>query len=137
MWFLSDDYTVGQDVFAFGSILLSLISKRLFTEEERQAFGPTVPRWAWAELLAYEDSETGLKRPKFSLVHQSLAADPDFIAADGHKITALALDCTKGDLDERPNIKQVLRYLLKLKVVKKNADFLGVDKLLSSPEKVV
>ncbi|KAI3457146.1 hypothetical protein Pfo_013809, partial [Paulownia fortunei] len=118
-----------QYVFTFGVILLNLISMRVYTEEKRQISAPSVYQWAWREFEAYDhDSESDLKKPKFLLIHRSLAAKPDFDPVDGHKITTPAIECTNGDGYERHTMKQVLRSLLKLKIAKKHVDFLGVNK---------
>ncbi|KAL7083815.1 hypothetical protein ACP275_14G185500 [Erythranthe tilingii] len=139
------------DVFAFGNILLSLISKRVFTEQDRQNHSPYVFNWAYKKFLEYkygsdwdsekddsdsdsskkddsisdsskeDDSDSDSQRPKFSLVHQSLAEEPDFDPSDGPKITALGLDCTHDDFGKRPTMKQVLSFLFNLEVVKKHA----------------
>ncbi|XP_073158299.1 probable serine/threonine-protein kinase PBL18 [Henckelia pumila] len=43
-------WSLGQDVFTFGTILLSLISKRVYTEEDRLCDDtPNVNDWAWDE----------------------------------------------------------------------------------------
>ncbi|KAL9142567.1 hypothetical protein ABFS82_14G178200 [Erythranthe guttata] len=42
------------DVFAFGNILLSLISKRVFTEQDRQNLSPYVFKWAYTKFLEYK-----------------------------------------------------------------------------------
>ncbi|KAL8028738.1 hypothetical protein ABFX02_14G180200 [Erythranthe guttata] len=134
-----------QDVYAFGVILLSMISKRVYTEEDRLSYAPNVFRWAWGRCFEYDrekdsdskkhDSDTGdSKKPKFSVVHPSLVAeDPDFDPSDGYKITSLGLDCTGRNLSERPTMKQVFRSLLK--VVKNHTDFIGAnnDALLLRP----
>lgn len=106
-----------------------MISRRVYTKKDRLDDSQSITLWAWDEYVAYEyDSDADLKRPKFSLVHQSLAADPNFHPADGRKLTGLAMECI-DDFAIRPTMKQVVRSLLKLKVVKKNADFLRVDKV--------
>ncbi|KAL9142569.1 hypothetical protein ABFS82_14G178400 [Erythranthe guttata] len=120
-----DNTSEKQDVFAFGTILLSLISKRLYTEQDRQNLAPYVCQWAYGKFIEYEidSSNTDSKKPKFSVVHPSLEADPYFDPSDGHKITALALECVGDEFAMRPTMKQVLRSLLDLKVVKKHVDF--------------
>ncbi|KAG8372817.1 hypothetical protein BUALT_Bualt12G0106500 [Buddleja alternifolia] len=115
-----------QDVFAFGVILVSLISKEVYTEDDRQGSLPFVYEWAWREFEAYE-SDIDMEKPEFSLVHKNLAEGPDFCLGDGHKITALALKCVNRDECERPNMKQVVRSLLKLEVVKQHSHFLGLN----------
>ncbi|EYU42889.1 hypothetical protein MIMGU_mgv1a010357mg [Erythranthe guttata] len=126
----NDSSSDKQDVFAFGTILLSLISKRVYTEEDRSNSAPYVCQWAYEKFIEYEhNSDTGTKKPKFTVVHQSLEADPYFEPSDGHKITALALKCVVDDFFTRPTMKQVLKSLLNLKAVKKNADFVGTTKI--------
>ncbi|KAG8387131.1 hypothetical protein BUALT_Bualt03G0221400 [Buddleja alternifolia] len=122
----SGDCSNKQDVFAFGVILLSLISKKVYTEENRQAGVPFVYQWARKE---YE-SAVEMEKPMFSLVHESLAKEPVFCPADGHKITMLALECVNGGVDQRPTMKQVYRSLKKLEVVKGHAPFLGLDSMV-------
>lgn len=102
-----------------GVILLSLISKRVCTDEDR------LYEWAVAEYEVFE-SDSDIKHTEFSLVHKSLAAERGFCRADGHKITMLALRCVNGVEHDRPTMKQVDRSLLKLEVVKQYSDFLGV-----------
>lgn len=121
------DYCPKQDVFAFGAILINLISKRVYDRNDKENMCSYITDWAMNEYGVYEESDSNPKRPKFSIVHESVAADPDFIKADEHKISMLAIDCLRPRFD-RPSIKRVVRSLLKLKVVKKHADFLGVNK---------
>ncbi|GFQ04525.1 protein kinase apk1b chloroplastic [Phtheirospermum japonicum] len=128
-WY-ADDPSGKKDVYAFGTILLSLIAKRVYTEEARHVDGPYVSDWAWSIYRKHVKEDPESKPPKFSLVHQSLAAEPDYNLGDGLDITSLAYKCIDADLNERPTMNQVLRYLLRLKVVKRNADFLGVNKLM-------
>ncbi|EYU43507.1 hypothetical protein MIMGU_mgv1a0092641mg, partial [Erythranthe guttata] len=128
-----DNTSEKQDVFAFGTILLSLISKRLYTEQDRQNLAPYVCQWAYGKFIEYEidSSNTDSKKPKFSVVHPSLEADPYFDPSDGHKITALALECVGDEFAMRPTMKQVLRSLLDLKVVKKHVDFESCENVVS------
>ncbi|XP_073279633.1 probable serine/threonine-protein kinase PBL17 [Primulina huaijiensis] len=114
-----------QDVFAFGTILLSLISKRVYTEEERLSNAPNVNEWAWEEYNSNLDS--------YSLVHESLAAESDCDPLDGRKITVLGIQCLRDPGYYRPTMKQVVKRLLRLKVVKRHADFLGVN-MMHSPQ---
>lgn len=118
-------------MFAFGVILVNLISKRVYDVETRGKTAADVNEWAWREFLAYDellDRRSNWKNTKFSLVHQSLIADPDFEAADEEKLSMLAVECMKSELSDRPTMKQITRSLLKLKVVNKHRDFFGVKK---------
>ncbi|KAL7086948.1 hypothetical protein ACP275_13G034600 [Erythranthe tilingii] len=128
-----DEYSDKQDVFAFGVILLNLISKRVYSRENRGQNETDIYEWAWEEYLSFNElleqtSKSEWHNINFSLVHESLTAEPDFDADDGEKISELLIECTRSDPSDRPTMKQVVRSLRKLKVVKKNADFLGVKK---------
>lgn len=115
-----------QDVFAFGVILVSLISKRAYTEEHRQGGVPFIYKWALGESETFK-SCSDMKNTQFSLVHESLQPDSDFCVGDGHKISMLALECVNRVEAERPTMKQVCRSLLKLEVVKHHSDFIGAS----------
>ncbi|KAL7087384.1 hypothetical protein ACP275_13G065500 [Erythranthe tilingii] len=121
-----------QDVFAFGVILLNLISRRVYTDKDMQVGAPFVFEWALTEYKEAFESESDVK--EFSLVHKSLADEDDCCTADGHNITMLALECVNGDENQRPTMKQVVKSLLKLQIVKHNADFLGANKVLNPCE---
>ncbi|KAL7086965.1 hypothetical protein ACP275_13G036000 [Erythranthe tilingii] len=111
-----------EDVFAYGVILLSLISRRVHTEEDRKAGVPFIYEWAVKEYEAFE-----CQNSKFSLVHKSLSEGGDFSPSDGYKITKLALECINGVEHERPTMEQVFSSLLELEVAKQHADFLGAN----------
>lgn len=105
-------------MYAFGVILLNLISKRVYESETRGNYGEDVCLHAWKEYCAYEISCIQMndwKKIKFSVVHDNLKADPDFEPADEYKISELFIDCTESDPSDRPNMRQVLRSLFKLK----------------------
>ncbi|EYU42131.1 hypothetical protein MIMGU_mgv11b022099mg [Erythranthe guttata] len=123
------DWSIKQDVFAFGVILLSLISKRVYTDEDEdsEAGAPFVFEWAFTEYEEALESKSDVKETEFSLVHKSLADEDDFCRDDGHKITMLALECVNGDENQRPMMKQVVKSLLKLELI-------GVNKVLNSSE---
>ncbi|KAL8028747.1 hypothetical protein ABFX02_14G181000 [Erythranthe guttata] len=127
------DCSIKKDVFAFGVILLSLISKRVYTEEDRQSGLTTVYEWASGQCEAFE-SYSEMRDAKFSLVHKSTASESEFCGDDGHKITMIALECVNRVQSERPAMKQVFRALRKLEVVKNYADFIGANnKMLLRP----
>ncbi|KAL7086937.1 hypothetical protein ACP275_13G033900 [Erythranthe tilingii] len=131
-----------QDVFAFGVILLNLISKRVYKRENRGLNEYEIYEWAWKEYLSFNNlleqtSESEWHTINFSLVDQSLTGEPDFDADDGEKLSEMLIECTRADPSDRPNIKQIVRSLLKLKVVKKNADFLGLKKVTQTSENTV
>uniref|UniRef100_A0A5B7BMY7 Protein kinase domain-containing protein n=1 Tax=Davidia involucrata TaxID=16924 RepID=A0A5B7BMY7_DAVIN len=142
-------WTEKSDVFAFGIILLGLIAKRVFTEEDREANAPFVHQWARSKYgsdtgiklpkswlvhgslqAESNESDTGIKLSKLSLVHGSLQAEPGFFSTDGANITRLAMQCVEYYPEDRPTMKEVVRHLLKLQVVKHHAGFLGMDQAL-------
>lgn len=104
-----------------------MISKSVYTEEDRKAGVPFIHQWASKEYEAFESED--MNNTKFSLVHRSLEAESYFCPSDGHKITMLALQCVNGVEQVRPNMKQVFRSLLKLEVAKQHADFLEANKM--------
>uniref|UniRef100_A0A5B7ALJ9 Protein kinase domain-containing protein n=1 Tax=Davidia involucrata TaxID=16924 RepID=A0A5B7ALJ9_DAVIN len=119
-------WTEKSDVFAFGVVLLSLIAKRAYTEEDR---GTCIYGHRWAE-DEYETIES-IKLSKRSLVHGSLEAEPGFYSTDGAKITRLAMQCVEFYPVDRPTMNDVVKHLLKLQIVKHHAGFLGMDQVLS------
>lgn len=94
-----------------------LISKKMVVLEDSYGQLLTIAQWAWD---AY--------KPKGSLVHKSLIAMPGFYARDGRKLTKLAISCT----DYLVTMKEVVKRLLSLRAVRYHADFLGVDLILRS-----
>uniref|UniRef100_A0A5B7BQ11 Protein kinase domain-containing protein n=1 Tax=Davidia involucrata TaxID=16924 RepID=A0A5B7BQ11_DAVIN len=146
---LKGGWTEKSDVFAFGIILLGLIAKRVYTEEDRLANAPFVHQWARSKYgsdtgiklpkswlvhgslqAESNESDTGIKLSKLSLVHGSLQAEPGFFSTDGANITRLAMQCVEYYPEDRPTMKEVVRHLLKLQVVKHHAGFLGMDQAL-------
>ncbi|KAL4318876.1 hypothetical protein GQ457_18G024000 [Hibiscus cannabinus] len=109
------------DVFAFGVILLSLISKRVFIVEDHaeqysiRSDSLLIDEWAEEEHgrreLLYGD--------KTSLVHESLELDSDFDSVDGIEVTKLAMQCIEYyDIDERPSTEDVVQRLSELHILK-------------------
>ncbi|EYU42132.1 hypothetical protein MIMGU_mgv1a024145mg [Erythranthe guttata] len=123
-----------QDVFTFGVILLNLVSKRVYSADDTITRKEVdVVDWALKKYKKFlklldKTSESERKNIIFSVVDQNIVAESDFEAADEEKISELVIDCVRGKPDERPTMKQVIKSLLKLKSVKKNANFLEVTK---------
>ncbi|KAL3502822.1 hypothetical protein ACH5RR_037271 [Cinchona calisaya] len=135
-------WSQGTDVFAFGVVLLGLISNRFFTEEDRQACNPHVCDWAdeqyygkpeYTDYFCDEEvtdcksddyDESG--ETKRCLVHESLQTDPFFYTTDGFGITTLAVRCASFYPSLRPTMKNVVKRLFKLKVVKDHPEYFGV-----------
>ncbi|KAJ4836399.1 hypothetical protein Tsubulata_046786 [Turnera subulata] len=114
-------YTQKNDVYAYGSVLLSLLCKRVFTEEDRLSYRPYVAEWAESQFKASLFS---------SLVDQSFVKEEGYFHRDAIEVTKLAIQCVAYYSEDRPTMEQVVKRLLKLKVVHAHADELGIDKLL-------
>lgn len=138
------------DVYAFGVILVGLIAKRVFnTDTDIGKNISFVDDWALSlyekqpkfslidKGLAWVSSVYKKKQSKFSLVDQSLEADPAFNSSDGHKLTKLAMWCLKYFPRDRPTMKQVIKCLLDLHVVKIHASTLGLNTKLDHAFSVV
>ncbi|KAI8539574.1 hypothetical protein RHMOL_Rhmol09G0193100 [Rhododendron molle] len=131
------------DVFAFGVVLLGLIAKRVYDVKKRKELGLLnyVHIWAWTEcgkpqsknfrvkekpqsklwgmFKKHKESQLILK----SLVDKSLENDEHFDAGDGIEITKLAMRCVDEYPKQRPTMKEVVRCLRELDVVKKFSCF--------------
>ncbi|GLU07753.1 hypothetical protein SLE2022_247010 [Rubroshorea leprosula] len=84
------------DVFAYGVLLLGLIMKRVYTDEDRTNNAPFV----------YELSNSMYNsKDNSTLVHQSLESEPFFYSTDGIPITKLALLCVDYNPQKRPTMK--------------------------------
>lgn len=105
-----DAFTVRSDVFAFGILLLNLISKRVVVNG-KDSETVTLDTWALTEF-----------NPGRSLVHQSLEGDPGFDLRDGARITELAVQCLEEQPKKRPNMKKVVESLEALSVVKEHGE---------------
>lgn len=100
------------DVYAYGVLLLGLITKRVFNDEKDE--DPDFLR-KWAEKEFNGKRKPGTRRP--TLVDLSLKSDVHFDPKDGHRITLLAMQCIKYDPDDRPEMDEVVRTLQGLNVV--------------------
>ncbi|GLT86885.1 hypothetical protein SLE2022_049950 [Rubroshorea leprosula] len=111
-------WSEASDVFSFGIVLIGLVSKRVCTEEEEASGEPFLDEWLNSQ---YDEktSELGFDKTQFSIVHESLKGDPGFCSNDGVAITKLAMQCVKGKFD-RPTMKQVVKQLLNLSIVRNN-----------------
>ncbi|KAM7503452.1 hypothetical protein LguiB_002356 [Lonicera macranthoides] len=120
------------DVFAFGTLLLMLISKRNNVEEDlHNREVPFVHEWA-NNVYKPKKTKMGFFPSKWSLVHKSLLRQPGFSLRDGVKITKMAMRCVEYYPCDRPTMKQVVKCLLSLRVVRDHAAFLGIERLLGA-----
>ncbi|XP_050208462.1 uncharacterized protein LOC126657743 isoform X1 [Mercurialis annua] len=115
------------DVYAYGCVLLGLISKKVYTEEDVKSGSAYVSELAVAE-CDEERSKACFDEALFSLVERKLSEDGDHFACDGAELTRLALQCVDNSF-ERPSMKQVVKCLLNLLVVHKHAKELGIKQV--------
>ncbi|XP_047335905.1 probable serine/threonine-protein kinase PBL11 [Impatiens glandulifera] len=106
-------WTKKSDVYAFGVMLLSLVSKKITTDEMRLMGEISVSEW---EHEKYELCE--------SLVHESLQADPCFYDVDGKKLSMIGVLCTSYKCQDRPSMKEVVNKLLHLRVLQNQKELL-------------
>ncbi|XP_047335926.1 probable serine/threonine-protein kinase PBL11 [Impatiens glandulifera] len=106
-------WTKKSDVYAFGVMLLSLVSKKITTDEMWLMGEISVSEW---EHEKYELCE--------SLVHESLLADPCFYDVDGKKLSMIGVLCTSYKCQDRPSMKEVVNKLLHLRVLQNQKELL-------------
>ncbi|XP_047335920.1 serine/threonine-protein kinase BIK1-like [Impatiens glandulifera] len=106
--------TKKSDIFAFGVMLLSLITKRLTIRNVNRENGtcsddPFLEDWAYEEYMGGK-----------SFVHPSFQENRGFYVGDGCKLSKLALSCSSHSREDRPTIKKVVKSFLELQVFKKS-----------------
>ncbi|KAK3012912.1 hypothetical protein RJ639_008326 [Escallonia herrerae] len=119
--YVPEKWTEKTDVFAFGVVLLNLLTKSVFIEEEegegeRERERPCLREWPPVMYLTDWGTEWSL--------HRSLEADQLFCELDGSRIIELAKQCLESDPTDRPTMKQVVRDLMKLQIVQRHAETL-------------
>ncbi|KAK4440816.1 Receptor-like kinase LIP2 [Sesamum alatum] len=107
------------DEYAFGVVLLGLITKEVYTEEDRLNFKPCIVDRAF-EKYSCDQERAGGENFRFSLVHKSFEADPSFCASDAPNITRLAWYCVNYCPCDRPRIDEIVNWLQQLKVVRRH-----------------
>ncbi|XP_047335889.1 serine/threonine-protein kinase PBL13-like [Impatiens glandulifera] len=88
------------DVYAFGVMLLRLVSKRFIGEEEYDQINK-------------------------SLVHKSFHADPCFYDVDGNKLSKLGVNCTSYSRKDRPSIMKIVKSFLQLRIFNNQNELLN------------
>ncbi|KAG8386870.1 hypothetical protein BUALT_Bualt03G0193900 [Buddleja alternifolia] len=117
-----DEKTCGRDdVFGFGLLILSLISKQNISKEVALDFIRS-EGCNWKSV----SSLIGNKKVSLSPIHGIFEADPYFDACDGSQVVELVLDCLKSIPDQRPSMKQVVERLEKLQIAQNHAELLEV-----------
>lgn len=114
------------DVFAYGVVLLGLIMKTVYTDEDRKNHLPFVYE------LAHDKLKSELSS---SLVHQSLEEEHFFNPMDGILLTKLAMQCVDHDPQKRPSMKQVVKSLRELCIFIHHSDSFRVNELIKSEYK--
>ncbi|KAJ4836870.1 hypothetical protein Tsubulata_035781 [Turnera subulata] len=71
----------------------------------------------------------GSSLSKCSFVHPSLEVERGFCGSDGLELTKLATQCVGSDPNLRPTVRQVIKRLRKLHVVRNYADELGINEM--------
>ncbi|KAK4408875.1 LRR receptor kinase SERK2 [Sesamum angolense] len=115
----NDTWSHRTDEYAFGVVLLGLMGKEVYTDEDRLYFKPCIADRA-AEKYRCEQARVGGENFRFSLVHKSFEADPSFCASDAPNITRLAWYCTSYFPCERPDLDEIVNWLQRLKVVRRH-----------------
>ncbi|XP_065848709.1 protein LYK2-like isoform X2 [Euphorbia lathyris] len=113
-----------RDIFAYGIILLCLISKRIPREDESDEIF-LAGKWAWDEYDKWVDEEEG---SGFSLVHEDLREEVGFDPNDGVALTKLGLECVDCDDSNRPSMEKVVKRLRNLHVIRSHAEEMGIQK---------
>ncbi|OWM79571.1 hypothetical protein CDL15_Pgr022983 [Punica granatum] len=136
---LESDYSKGlgpwSDIFAFGVLVLALISKRAYDPEE-EGIRYELVLDVWAKLQHEERPKRVRKNlryskySKFFLVHKSLISGKGYSCRDGFALTRLVMECVEDSVCSWPSINEVVNFLLKLKIVRHYGSDLGVDHLL-------
>ncbi|KAL9680891.1 hypothetical protein QQ045_012671 [Rhodiola kirilowii] len=118
------------DVFAYGVVLLSLISKKV-VEDKPKKINSEHFLYEWAHTkYKKETTEPKFQGCKFSLVHKSLEEDAFFSITDGVTITKLAMQCVHYNPLKRPTMKQVSGRMRKLSIIQNHADLFAFEDAL-------
>ncbi|KAK4408874.1 Receptor-like kinase LIP2 [Sesamum angolense] len=111
------DWSHRTDEFAFGVFLLGLITKEVYTDEDRLNLEPCIVGRAYEKYCCDQERVGG---ENFRLVHKSFEADPSFCASDAPSITRLAWYCVNYFPCDRPDLNGIVNWLQRLKVVRRH-----------------
>ncbi|WCJ42477.1 Receptor-like protein kinase [Euphorbia peplus] len=119
------------DVYAYGVILLSLPSKRIYKHSD-DGTGVSLPYELDKNELKPRKS-VGCFGRKFNpfLLHESLECESEFCSSDAFKIMQLALECMECDPQKRPSMIKIVRDMQKLHIVQHNANTWECCKMLN------
>ncbi|KAJ4836872.1 hypothetical protein Tsubulata_035783 [Turnera subulata] len=120
---------VESDVFGYGIVLFCLITKYFYMDKRYDGKSLHISDWVEREYKA-KSLSTGSSRSKCSFVHPSLEVERGFCGCDGLELTKLATQCVDLDPSVRPTVRQVIKQLCKLHVVRNYADELGINEML-------
>lgn len=112
-----DRWSQKSDVYAFGVVLACLITNDYWTEEDRRAGVVNV----LGRMYALYGKEFFMPVEK-SWVINSLQEDSLYFASDGFRITELTAYCVSWCPSDRGTMKDVVTFLHKLEVVRRNPD---------------
>ncbi|KAL9683618.1 hypothetical protein QQ045_015442 [Rhodiola kirilowii] len=121
------------DVFAYGVVLLCLISKKVVEDKPKQ-INPEPFLYEWAH-TKYQKKITGkeFEGCKYSLVHTGFEAESFFCMTDGVILTKLAMKCLDYNPMKRPTMKQVVGILSKLSIIQNHANLFSFGNALTAP----
>uniref|UniRef100_A0A7N0T5C3 Protein kinase domain-containing protein n=1 Tax=Kalanchoe fedtschenkoi TaxID=63787 RepID=A0A7N0T5C3_KALFE len=125
------------DVFAYGVVLIGLISKRVVLEKNKKTSQePFLYDWAHDEYWKAKKNPN-VDPSKFSVIHKSLETEAFFSMRDGVALTKLAMQCVNYNPQKRPTMKQVVNGLRELCIVQNHADVFGLGNVPTAPRPVI
>ncbi|OMP03647.1 protein kinase APK1B, chloroplastic-like protein [Corchorus capsularis] len=110
-----DGWFLPRDVYSFGALLLSIITKRVVNKYRPQN---TIMSHDWAQNAYEEEKAVCQKESEYSIACGTLKQDPAYDARDGHVVTVLGMQCMEFEPERRPTMKDICKRLQSLRVVK-------------------
>ncbi|OMP04072.1 hypothetical protein COLO4_09980 [Corchorus olitorius] len=115
MCMTGDGWLLPRDVYSFGALLLSIITKRVVNKYRLQN---TIMSHDWAQNAYEEEKALCHKESECSIACGTLKQNPAYNARDGHVVTLLGMQCMEFKLERRPTMKDICKRLQSLRVVK-------------------
>ncbi|OMO60519.1 hypothetical protein CCACVL1_24093 [Corchorus capsularis] len=110
---LSGSWTRWSDVYSYGGILIELIAKKITNMEDHGRVEiKTTSRWALDEL------KSGILH--IELVDASLQKDQDYNVSDALLVAELGMSCVELYPEKRPRMRQIVKRLKELSIVKEH-----------------
>ncbi|WCJ42479.1 Protein kinase superfamily protein [Euphorbia peplus] len=124
------------DVYAYGVILLSLLSKKIYKHNDNGTDVSLAYELANNELKQHNSVPCFGRKFKSSLLHESLESESDFRSSDALKIMELALLCMECDPRKRPSMRKIVGDMQRLHIVQHNAKTWECCKMLDGVNEV-